>query len=436
MSFCLFDPRVNLTFLALLLVYQIYFIKSLSAETGRSRWNTTQDGSQTCANDFLKPKICPTKNEDRTHDAFFRLVRLNGVKIGHIREMKLEENKSHRVVTRSFQPLLFEINEFLSHKECDLLIQLSQQSHLQDSLTIKGKGEGIGEEEFLKKLASKNLTLEKTLFCWKLQRPVYDTDRDGKITLQEFIRFVDLEKYVYPTKEDALPIFTLFDFNSDGFVDDKECADVTNATYVEFLFHVEKLKSDPRYFIRFSESAVLSQDTPVVRSLQRRIAKLTGLSRTLIEKSEEIQVVRYSVLGHYNAHYDTTHDSARIKECCREGQDFQDCNLCRFITILLYLNNVAKGGETAFPLADDPERFYSRNYSVTLNERCREANLLIQPKKGKAVMWYNHLLEHDGDDHMGVFDWLSLHGGCDVIEGVKWIANVWLNAPLRKDDNS
>lgn len=290
MSFCLFDTRVNLTFLALLLVYQIYFIKSLSAEKGRSRSNTTQDGSQTCANDFLKPKICPTKNEDRTQDAFFRLVRLNGVKIGHIREMKLEENKSHRVVTRSFQPLLFEINEFLSHKECDLLIQLSQQSHLKDSLTIKGKGEGIGKEEFVKKLASKNLTLEKTLFCWKLQRPVYDTDRDGKITLQEFIRFVDLEKYVYPTKEDALPIFTLFDFNSDGFVDDKECTEVTNATYVEFLFHVEKLKSDPRYFIRFSESAVLSKDTPVVRSLQRRIAKLTGLSRTLIEKSEEIQV--------------------------------------------------------------------------------------------------------------------------------------------------
>ena len=289
MSFCLFDPRVNLTFLALLLVYQIYFIKSLSAEKGRSRSNTTQDGAQTCANDFLKPKICPTKNEDRTQDAFLRLVRLNGVKIGHIREMKLEENKSHRVVTRSFQPLLFEINEFLSHKECDLLIQLSQQSHLKDSLTIKGKGEGIGKEEFVKKLASKNLTLEKTLFCWKLQRPVYDTDRDGKITLQEFIRFVDLEKYVYPTKEDALPIFTLFDFNSDGFVDDKECTEVTNATYVEFLFHVEKLKSDPRYFIRFSESAVLSKDTPVVRSLQRRIAKLTGLSRTLIEKSEEIQ---------------------------------------------------------------------------------------------------------------------------------------------------
>ncbi|PFX27816.1 Transmembrane prolyl 4-hydroxylase [Stylophora pistillata] len=354
--------------------------------------------------------------------------------------MKLEENKSHPVVTRSMQPLLFEINEFLSHKECDLLIQLSQRSHLTDSLTTNGKGEGISRDELEKKMATKNLNREKSMLCRKLQRPVYDSDRDEKITLQEFVRFLDREKYVYPTKEDALPIFSIFDLNSDGFVDDKDCADVTNTTYVEFLFRVEKLKSDPRYFIRFSESAVLSRDRPIVRTLQRRIAKLTGLSKTLIEKSEEIQVVRYSVSGHYNAHYDTTHGpgSARLKECCRDGQVTQDCHLCRFMTILLYLNDVSKGGETAFPLADDPQRFYTRNYSYSLNERsrCREANLLIQPKKGKAVVWYNHLLERDGDDHMGDLDLLSLHGGCDVVEGVKWIANVWLNAPFRKEGNS
>ena len=34
-------------------------------------------------------------------------------------------------------------------------------------------------------------------------------------------------------------------------------------------------------------------------------------------------------------------------------------------------------------------------------------------------MWYNHLLEHDGVTNMSDIDWLSLHGGCDVIEGVK-----------------
>ena len=100
------------------------------------------------------------------------------------------------------------------------------------------------------------------------------------------------------------------------------------------------------------------------------------------------------------------------------------------------MNDVAKGGETAFPVADDASRYYAKNYSVTLNEKCREANLLIKPRKGTAVMWYNHLLEYDGATYMGAIDWLSLHGGCDVIEGVKWIANVWLNAPLKERRNS
>lgn len=100
------------------------------------------------------------------------------------------------------------------------------------------------------------------------------------------------------------------------------------------------------------------------------------------------------------------------------------------------MNNVAKGGETAFPVADDANRYYVKNYSLTLNEKCQEANLLIKPRKGTAVMWYNHLLERDGATHMGAIDWLSLHGGCDVIEGVKWIANVWLNAPLKKRKNA
>ena len=115
-----------------------------------------------------------------------------------------------------------------------------------------------------------------------------------------------------------------------------------------------------------------------------------------------------------------------------------DCQylFLRFITIILYLNNVAKGGETAFPVADDANRYQVKNYSLTLNEKCKEANLLITPRKGTAVMWYNHLLEHDGATHMGAIDWLSLHGGCEVIEGVKWIANVWLNAPSKKRKNT
>jgi len=331
--------------------------------------------------------------------------------------------------------LLFEIPEFLSHKECDLFIQLTQERHLEDSETVFGRGEGIDRREFERKLITKNLTFERKVFCKSLERECNDLNSDGKIGVQEFVEYMDYHKHIHPTKEDASPMFELLDLNSDGYVVYEECSNTTLSSFVEFLYHIEKLKSNPRYFIRFSESTSLPMDKPIIKSSQERIVKLTGLSRTLIEKSEPIQVVRYSVFGHYNAHYDTSHGSAREKECCTKN-DGIDCHLCRFITIILYLNDVAKGGETAFPVADDASRYYTKNYSVTLNEKCREANLLIKPRKGTAVMWYNHLLEHDGATHMGAIDWLSLHGGCDVIEGVKWIANVWLNAPLKERRNS
>lgn len=391
---------------------------------------------QNCANGFWQPRICPKDDtQDISPYSVFRLVKLNGVKVGHVREMNLTESKIHRVVTRSLRPLLFEIPDFLSHKECDLFIQLTQERHLADSETIFGRGEGIDRAEFERKLTRKNLTFERKVFCTSLERPCNDLNSDGKISVQEFVEYIDYEKHIHPTKEDASPMFGLLDLDSDGYVVYEECSNTTLDSFVEFLYHIEKLKSNPRYFIRFSESTSLLMDEPIIKSLQERTVKLTGLSRTLIEKSEPIQVVRYSVFGHYNAHYDTSYGPATKKECCI-GKDDTDCHLCRFITIILYLNNVAKGGETAFPVADDANRYYVKNYSLTLNEKCQEANLLIKPRKGTAVMWYNHLLERDGATHMGAIDWLSLHGGCDVIEGVKWIANVWLNAPSKKRKNA
>ena len=30
---------------------------------------------------------------------------------------------------------------------------------------------------------------------------------------------------------------------------------------------------------------------------------------------------------------------------------------------------------------------------------------------------------------MGELDKLTLHGGCDVIDGEKWVAHFWINAP-------
>ena len=258
----------------------------------------TTKGSQNFARTFLKPSICAKNgvdDDDVRHVApnpIYRLVKLHGVKVGHVREMNVSKDKAHRVVTRSLRPLLFEIPEFLNRKECDNLIQITQIQHLKNSETVYGRGEGAERTEFEKKMNGRNLTFEKAALCRRMQRQTLHSDKDGKMSLTEFIAFVDYEKHVHPTSEDALPIFRLLDLDFDGFILPEECLSLTKSTYLEFLYQIEELKFDPRYFIRFSESATLPPREPLLITLRDRIARLTGLSRTLIEKSEPVQVIK------------------------------------------------------------------------------------------------------------------------------------------------
>ena len=107
------------------------------------------------------------------------------------------------------------------------------------------------------------------------------------------------------------------------------------------------------------------------------------------------------------------------------------------------------GGETAFPAADNAT--YSESAFRTwgdggektakdlfnLSEHCGDSNVVVLPKKGTVVLWYNHLVDPKSG-WMGALDEWSLHGGCDVIKGEKWIANLWVTAPYAetRDDVS
>jgi hypoxia-inducible factor prolyl 4-hydroxylase len=53
--------------------------------------------------------------------------------------------------------------------------------------------------------------------------------------------------------------------------------------------------------------------------------------------------------------------------------------------------------------------------------------MYYKPKKRTALLWYNHKLNPE-TGWMGDVDLRSLHGGCDVIKGSKWIANNWIDA--------
>ena len=66
-----------------------------------------------------------------------------------------------------------------------------------------------------------------------------------------------------------------------------------------------------------------------------------------------------------------------------------------------------------------------------LSKRCQSSNLVFPAKKGTAIMWYNHELDAE-TRWLGNLDYHTIHGGCDVLQGEKWIANSWINAPTAK----
>jgi hypothetical protein len=122
---------------------------------------------------------------------------------------------------------------------------------------------------------------------------------------------------------------------------------------------------------------------------------------------------------------------------------------CRFMTVLYFLADTEQGGGTVFPLADKNETEYEAWKQLTDNNvkykqvrsqyffaaisvfhllvqtRTCSPGLSVKPAKGKAIMWYNH---HVDRGYLGNLDKRSLHGGCNIIQGTKWIANHWMTA--------
>ena len=75
----------------------------------------------------------------------------------------------------------------------------------------------------------------------------------------------------------------------------------------------------------------------------------------------------------------------------------------RFATILFYLNEGMKGGETTFP------RWLNSEDATELK---------VVPEMGKAVLFYSLLPDGNMDER-------SQHSAKPVIEGEKWLINVW-----------
>lgn len=374
----------------------------------------------------LDPETCSARDQDCNAEVqeHPKLVRLDGVQVGHVQEIQLKEGMKHKLITKSLRPLLFEIPDFLSAEECDHIVKLAGLQGLHESTTLpvpEDEGTAVSDEE-------KNENCQHLLAS--------DEDSDGKISPSEFAMFIgkEMQMPMNDTDVDLMLQKINFDRDKDGFISKTECLEIDHLAFDRYVTHLED--SHPRQRTRLSQQTWLKVTTdPLLQEVQKRVILLTKLPRVFIERSEDLQVVKYGVHGHYHAHYDSTDErDASVSRCCRG--DTGNCSLCRYMTVLYYLNDVTRGGETAFPVADE-EDFNQTDYHEkdrsNLSYHCYNASVLVRPRKGTAVMWYNHFVSNV-TGLLGAQDMRSLHGGCDVLEGYKWIANNWINAPFEWTD--
>ncbi|XP_008808711.2 probable prolyl 4-hydroxylase 6 isoform X2 [Phoenix dactylifera] len=155
--------------------------------------------------------------------------------------------------------------------------------------------------------------------------------------------------------------------------------------------------------VRTSSGTFLEkQQDEIVTRIERRVAAWTFLPE---ENAESVQVLRYEKGQKYDPHFDYFNDKFNIE---RGGH--------RFATVLMYLSNVKKGGETVFPFAEGGVSQYK---DETWSD-CARAGYAVKPNKGDALLFFSLHVNATTDPR-------SLHGSCPVIEGEKWSATKWIH---------
>jgi len=174
---------------------------------------------------------------------------------------------------------------------------------------------------------------------------------------------------------------------------------------------------------RTSENA-FDVNSPTAVRLKDRAWRLLRLSGPYDEPmADGFQVLRYQMKQAYVPHM----DSFPIGSSQDHNWDPAAGGTNRFATLFVYLSDVEEGGQTVFPKADRlggpaevPEHarqlFPKKSWESDMVELCY-TRLSVQPKKGNAILFYSQ--------QGGRVDPMAQHGGCPVLNGTKWAANLW-----------
>ncbi|QET05921.1 2-oxoglutarate-dependent dioxygenase [Cupriavidus pauculus] len=130
------------------------------------------------------------------------------------------------------------------------------------------------------------------------------------------------------------------------------------------------------------------EENPLVARIDRRISALMGMP---VENGEGLQVLRYAEGARSAPHFDflMPSNAANQASIARSGQ--------RVSTLVIYLNDVAGGGDTVFP----------------------EVGFGVVPRRGNAVYF-------EYCDARNQLDARTLHAGSQVTAGEKWVVTKWM----------
>eukprot|EP00262_Sarcandra_glabra_P007520 TRINITY_DN20385_c0_g1_i1.p1 TRINITY_DN20385_c0_g1~~TRINITY_DN20385_c0_g1_i1.p1 ORF type:complete len:355 (-),score=51.54 TRINITY_DN20385_c0_g1_i1:175-1140(-) len=191
-----------------------------------------------------------------------------------------------------------------------------------------------------------------------------------------------------------------------GFLSDEECDHFITLAKgklaVSMVADNESGKS-VKSEVRTSSGMFLQKaQDEVVANVERRIAAWTFIPE---ENGESIQILHYELGQKYEPHFDYFHDKAN-----------QELGGHRIATVLMYLSDVEKGGETIFPNSEARD---SQTKDDTWSE-CAKNGYAVKTRKGDALLFFSLHPDASTDPN-------SLHGSCPVIEGEKWSATKWIH---------
>ena len=175
-----------------------------------------------------------------------------------------------------------------------------------------------------------------------------------------------------------------------GLLSDEECDALIAAARprlarsltVQTLTGGEELNPD-----RTSDGMFFNRgESDLIRRIEARIARLVNWP---VENGEGMQVLNYRVGAEYKPHFDyfDPAEPGTPTILKRGGQ--------RLGTLVIYLNEPARGGGTTFP----------------------DVGLEVAPQRGNAV-FFSYDKPHPSTR--------TLHGGAPVLSGEKWVATKWL----------